>query len=104
MSYSVLFDQVMADRGFKIKTDLAAKQCTLAIPPSAAKGVQMRTKDVQTTSRIANVRIHVERVIKRLKEFSIFSSSDLPLQLAPVYKEMIIICAALANLKKPLIN
>ena len=22
------FDQVMADRGFKIKTDLAAKQCT----------------------------------------------------------------------------
>ena len=59
------FDQVMADRGFKIKTDLAAKQCTLAIPPSAAKGVQMRTKDVQTTSRIANVRIHVERVIKR---------------------------------------
>ena len=88
------FDQVMADRGFKIKTDLAAKQCTLA------KGIQMRANDAQTTSRIANVRIQVERVIKRFKEFSIFSSSDLPVQLAPVYKEMIIICAALTNLKE----
>ena len=96
------FDQVMADRGFKIKSDLAAKQCTLAIPPSAKKGVQMPSRDVQSTSRIANVRIHVERAIKRFKEFSIFSAANLPLQLAPVYKEMIIICAALTNLKEPL--
>ena len=33
--------QVMADWGFKIKTDLAMKQCTLCIPPSAAKGNQV---------------------------------------------------------------
>ena len=95
---------VMADRGFKIKSDLAARQCTLAILPSAVKGVQMRSKDVQTTSRIGNVRIHVERAIKRFKEFSIFSSSNLPLQLAPVYKEMITICAALTNLEEPLVE
>ena len=97
------FDQVMADRGFKIKTDLAARQCTLAVPPSAAKGVQMIAKDVQMTSRIANVRIHVERAIKRFKEYNIFSS-HLPLQLAPVYSDMIIICAALTNLKPPLVE
>ena len=35
------FNQIMADRGFKIKTDLAMKQRTLAIPPSTAKGAQM---------------------------------------------------------------
>ena len=34
------YDQIMADRGFKIKTTLAFHQCTLAIPPSGAKGVQ----------------------------------------------------------------
>ena len=95
---------VMADRGFKIKSDLAARQCTLAILPSAVKGVQMRSKDVQTTSRIGNVRIHVERAIKRFKEFSIFSSSNLPLQLAPVYKEMSTNCAALTNLQEPLVE
>ena len=46
-------DQVMADRGFKIRTKLAMKQCTLCIPPraaSAAKGNQMRSSDVKSTS------------------------------------------------------
>ena len=36
-----------SDRGFKIKTDLAMKQCTLATPPSAAKGAQMLPSDVK---------------------------------------------------------
>ena len=38
-------DQVMADCGFKIKTDLALKQFSLSIPPpSASKGNQIVTK------------------------------------------------------------
>ena len=45
-------DRVMADRGFKIKTDLAMKQCYLSIPSSAAKGSQMVGSDVRKTSRI----------------------------------------------------
>ena len=53
------FDQVMADRGFKIKTDLAMKQCSLAIPPSVVKGIQMLSNDVKETSNIANIRIYV---------------------------------------------
>ena len=32
------YDQIMADGGFKIKTDLALKQCTLAVPPSTDSG------------------------------------------------------------------
>ena len=32
------FDKVMADREFRIKTDLAIKQCSLSKLPSAAKG------------------------------------------------------------------
>ena len=35
------FDQVMADKGFQIKTQLAMRHCQLCIPPSAAKGTQM---------------------------------------------------------------
>ena len=41
-------DQVMADRAFKIKTDLALKQCSLSIPASAAKGSQMVKKMFMT--------------------------------------------------------
>ena len=39
--------QVMTDWGFKMKTDLAMKQCTLCIPPSAAKGNQMTSSDLK---------------------------------------------------------
>ena len=35
------YDQVMADCGSKIKTDLAYKQCILCIPPIASKGIQI---------------------------------------------------------------
>ena len=64
----------MADRGFKIKTDLAMKQCTLCIPPSAAKGTQLVSSAVKETSNIANVRIYVEQAIKRMKEFRILKT------------------------------
>ena len=57
-------DQVMADRGFKISDYLAFHQCTLTIPPSKAQDIQMSSKAVKSTSRIANVRIYVEQAIK----------------------------------------
>ena len=63
------YDQIMADRGFKIKTDLALKQCTLAIPPRAASGCQMVSRGVKETSMVANVCICVEQVIKNLKDY-----------------------------------
>ena len=81
------FDQVMADRGFKIKTDLALKQCSLSIPPSAAKGSQMVKKDVHDTSNIANVRIYVEQAIRRLKEFRILKHQQ-PLLYLPILNDI----------------
>ena len=55
------YDQIMADRGFKIKTYLALKQCTLAIPTRAASGCQMVSRDVKETSTVANVRTLLPR-------------------------------------------
>ena len=60
-------DQVMADRSFKIRTELAMKQCTLSLPPSAAKGNQMTSSDVKNTSNIDKLRIFVEQAIKCMK-------------------------------------
>ena len=61
------YDQVMADRGFKIRDDLAMYQATLAISPSTVGNFQMATQDVAETSRIANVCIYVKQAIGRLK-------------------------------------
>ena len=95
-------DQVMADRGFKLKTDLAMRQCTLCIPPSAASGSQMLPRDVKETSNIANIRIYVEQAIKRIKDFRILKTQQ-PILHLPIMNEVICICAALTNLKQPLV-
>ena len=94
-------DQIMADRGFKIKTDLAMRQCSLSIPPSAAKGNQMLARDVKKTSNIANVRIYVEQAIKRMKEFHLLKTQQ-PILLLPVFNDIVRVIAALVNLKRPL--
>ena len=41
------YDTIMADRGFKIKSDITFLWCFLAIPPSAAKGNQMACRDIR---------------------------------------------------------
>ena len=95
------YDQVMADRGFKIKTDLAMKQCTLAIPPSAAAGNQMTETQNKETSSVANVRIYIEQVIKKLKDYRILKNEMQVLYL-PLVDDIIRVCCALNNLKRPL--
>ena len=82
------FDQVMADKGFKIKTDLALKQCYLRISPSAAKRSQNVKKDVHDTSNIANVCIYVEQAIQRLKEFRLLKHQQ-PLLYLPILNDIV---------------
>jgi len=41
------YDQVMADRGFKIRDDLAMYQATLAIPPSTVGNFQMERRNIK---------------------------------------------------------
>ena len=95
------FDHIMTDRGFKIKTDLAMKQYSQAIPPNTAKGAQMLSNDVKETSNIANVCIYVEQAIERLKDFRILKLQQLLLHL-PTMNNVLYVCAALTNLKIPL--
>ncbi|KAJ8931195.1 hypothetical protein NQ314_015928 [Rhamnusium bicolor] len=61
---------VMADRGFKgIGGLLNKKNCNLIRPPSVQTGTQCTKQEVKESKRIASLRIHIERVIRRLREF-----------------------------------
>lgn len=66
-------DQVLADRGFQIEDLLLVKGATLVAPPftrkcgNNAKGKRLNVSEIRKTRKIANVRIHVERAIARLK-------------------------------------
>ena len=96
------YDLVMADRGFKIREDLLAIGSNLAIPPTSAASMQMHSKDVKETSQIANVRIHVERAIRRIKIFRILKQ-EIPLCIVPLAHDIVRLCAALSNLSEPLV-
>ena len=103
--YSMLepYDQVMADRGFKIKNDLASYQATLSIPPSCKSTRQLSWEDVRATSRIANVRIYVEKAIARVKWYRILST-EMEIPRLPLCDDIVNTCCALCNLLDPLSN
>ena len=95
------YDEVMADRGFKIKEDLMMSMATLCIPPSCTASMQMLPSDVRKTSNIANVRIYVEQAIGRVKWFHILKN-ELPITLLPLVDDIVRVCCALCNLLPPL--
>lgn len=67
-------DNVMAEKGFDIEDLLSSKQVSLNLPPFLQNQTQFSAQDVLQTKTIAKVRIHVERAIRRIKEFHLFDS------------------------------
>ena len=65
---------VLADRGFTIAESVMFQQAQLAIPSFTKGKDQLEPVDVEKTRGIANVCIHVERVIGLLRrKYSILS-------------------------------
>lgn len=61
-------DVVMADKGFPgIKSGLEQVQAVLVMPPFLQNSDQFSEREVTETYNIAQVRIHVERLIQRIK-------------------------------------
>ena len=71
--YIQVGDAVMADKGFNIEKDLEKIGIKLNIPPFASGGCQMSVEDVKFTQKIARHRIHIERLIGKIKKFKMVS-------------------------------
>ena len=85
------YDEVMADRGFKIREDLMIHMATLCIPPSWASSMQLLPRDVRETSNIANVRIYVEQAIGWITVFLLLKN-ELPISLLPLADDIYVTC------------
>lgn len=94
-------DDVMADKGFLISDLLQAKNAGLVIPPFLGSKGKFSKKEVATTHEIARLRIHVERAIRRVKEYHIFDGV-IPLNLAPSINQIWTVCVILTNFRGPL--
>lgn len=97
---------VMADRGFKCIDMLLNKiNCVLIRPPSVSQKSKSTKDDVLETKRIASLRIHIERVIGRLREFETLKPHALiNCQLICNTDEIITIACGLINLQQPIIK
>lgn len=97
---------VMADRGFKdISRMLAKKHCNLIRPPSVFKSTPCTKGDVRESKRIAALRIHVERVISRLREFHmLLPHACVDHNLISIMDEVTIVACGLINMQDSLIK
>ncbi|KAK0135787.1 hypothetical protein N1851_028351 [Merluccius polli] len=96
-------DVVMGDRGFTIRDLVEERRVRLVIPAFTRKHSQLTNEQVTQMRRIANVRIHVERAIRRLKLYKILSQT-VPISIVPKMDKILQICAALVNLRGDLIS
>uniref|UniRef100_A0A3Q2T4H3 Uncharacterized LOC105927494 n=1 Tax=Fundulus heteroclitus TaxID=8078 RepID=A0A3Q2T4H3_FUNHE len=91
-------DEVMADRCFGIRDLLSETRVKLVLPAVTRKEGQLSDEDIAATRRIADVSMHVERVIRRLKVFKIVSQT-VPINLEHKMDKILRICAALVNMQ-----
>jgi hypothetical protein len=96
------FDGIMADKGFSsLANDFAAQQGYLYVPPGKRGGDQMTSQQVKKTTAVANRRIHVEQVIRRMKIFRLIKN-EMPITLVPHADNIVKICAFMCNLYGPI--
>ena len=74
-------DIVLADRGFTISDSVGMMQAKLNIPAYTKGKHQLTAMDVEETRSIANVRIHIERVIGAVRQRYTILSGTLPIHL-----------------------
>ncbi|XP_046402574.1 uncharacterized protein LOC124168400 [Ischnura elegans] len=93
---------IMVDKGFLIKQSCQDNCIGVIHPPFLRKNTAFSKADALATSSIAKARVHVERVIERIKKFKILSET-LPSTLLPLADEIMVIACGLTNLANPVL-
>ena len=99
-------DIVLADRGFDISESVGMMQAKLHIPAFTKGKSQLSALEVENTRTIANVRIHIERVIGCVRQKYAILQGTLPIDFLTVRKgesspqidRIVRVCCSLNNL------
>lgn len=97
---------VLADRGFKeIEALLNSRGFKLLRPPSVYSGTKQSLAETIQSKVIASLRVHVERVIRRIREFSLLKQhSVVNYKYVPYLDEVVVIACGLINLQGEIIK
>lgn len=102
-------DVILADRGFLISEHVRLLHAELQMPAFTKGKQQLHPIEVETTRSIANVRIHVERIIGCIRQKFRILSDDMPISLLscgeddPILDKIVVVCCALINICPPII-
>ena len=96
-----MYSAVMAGKGFNIEQECLAQNIRLIVPPGKRGAYQMSPCDIKQTKLVAQLRILIEQTIRNMKGFKILSH-EIPITLLPIMDDVVTICGALVNLKKPI--
>ena len=96
-----MFSRIMADKGFNLFDECAARCIHFTVPPGKRGASQMTPAEVKKTSSVAKVRILVEQVIRRLKTFRILAT-EMNIPTLSHVDDMLTVCSALCNFKEPI--
>lgn len=95
-------DAVMVDKGFMIQDVCDKSAIELVRPPFLKKQAQLSKADSKLTAEIARARVHVERVIQRLKLFNVLKQK-MPWTLLPYVDAILVTLSGITNLCSPVI-
>ena len=96
-------DQIMADKGFFLNKLLEGTGVPIATPHFKCSDGQFTSSQIQDNYKIASLRIHVGRHIKRVKEYRLLQST-VPLSIAGSANQLWTVANLLTLFRRPLIN
>ena len=97
-------ETVMADRGFNISHDLKKKGVKLVIPEFKGRDrPQMSKIEGQRSEYISRARIHIERIIQRIKTFYLLERI-IRLNMQDLIEQIFSVCAYLTNFQLPIVK
>nr|XP_012562439.1 uncharacterized protein LOC105847414 [Hydra vulgaris] len=96
-------ESVMSDRGFTIAEYLRPLGVNLVLPSFLKGREQFTIEETVLSQQIANERIHVERMIQRLKCYHIFDYV-IPMNMMGSLNQIISVAALLSNFQDPIIK
>ena len=97
---------VLSDRGFKeVEGHLVARGCHLIRPKSVAKDEHLTAKNVFQMKTIAGLRIHIERVIRRVRVFKFLEMhSGIRLSMVDLLDDIVQMVCGLVNLQPRIVK
>lgn len=98
-------DEVLADKGFPAveeKIDESGTKSFIVMPPFLERNKEFTKEETELTYKVAKVRIHVERIMQRLRTYRVLDK--IPEHFFERVDDILHICCVLVNLQPPILS